>query len=163
MCPIVPTFTCGFDRSNFSLPIAVHPLFGRRVPAIQNKTRSVIRIQLQKLCPQFRRDLLQAGEVELADLALVAVAEAVVLGRSRPRPAMPLRRTSSKSRMRSPARSTDLRKSSTLAGGEAVSMADRTAPKACGIGHRNHCLLMQSAQHITPTSRTKPRHSRLRL
>src|ERR1035438_5637033 len=81
MCPIVPTFTCGFDRSNFSLPIAIHPLFGRQVPAIQNKTRSVIRIQLQKLCPQLRRDLLQASEIELADLALIAIAECVVLGR----------------------------------------------------------------------------------
>src|ERR1039457_6530389 len=79
MCPIVPTFTCGFDRSNFSLPIAVHPLFGRQVPAIQNKTRSVIRIQLQELCPQLGSDLFQAGEVELANLALVAVAEAGVL------------------------------------------------------------------------------------
>jgi hypothetical protein len=23
MCPIVPTFTCGFDRSNFSFAIAI--------------------------------------------------------------------------------------------------------------------------------------------
>src|ERR1035441_8124865 len=69
-----------FDRSNFSLPIAVHPLFGRQVPAIQNKTRSIVRVQLQKLCPQFGRDLFQACEIELADLALVAVAERAVLG-----------------------------------------------------------------------------------
>jgi hypothetical protein len=28
MCPIVPTFTCGFDRSNFSFAIEVRSYVG---------------------------------------------------------------------------------------------------------------------------------------
>ena len=49
--------------------------------------------------------------------------------------------------MRSPRASTDLRKSLTLGRENAVSMAERTRRKCLRIGHRNHCLFMQSAQH----------------
>src|SRR5260370_26478272 len=40
---------------------------------------SVVRVQLEKLLTQLRCDLLQAGEIEFADLALIGVAEAAVL------------------------------------------------------------------------------------
>jgi len=79
MCPIVPMFTCGFDRSNFSLPIAVSSLIGRAEPAVQI-IRSVVGVQLEEFGPNVGGDFFQAGEVEFADLALVAVAEAAVLG-----------------------------------------------------------------------------------
>ena len=81
---------------------------------------------MKNLCPQLRCDLFQAGQVELADLALVAVAQAVILG-GVDAPRMPVRNTSSKSRMRSPARCIDLRKSLTLAAEKAASMAACTA------------------------------------
>src|ERR1035437_5327442 len=84
MCPIVPTFTCGLDRSNFSLPIVSSSLSSRSMPAIQNQTRSVVGVQLIKTRPQFGCDLLQAGQVKLANLALVAIAQAAILaGRCR--------------------------------------------------------------------------------
>src|SRR5438309_8034447 len=81
MCPIVPMFTCGLDRSNFSLPIAVHPLQLRRAcRLIQNLVRSVVRVQLEELRAQIGRNLLQRRKVELADLTLVARSQLVVLG-----------------------------------------------------------------------------------
>src|SRR5262249_23500362 len=37
MCPIVPTFTCGFDRSNFSFAIALRSVcHGAEAPSPQN-------------------------------------------------------------------------------------------------------------------------------
>src|SRR5258708_36400117 len=82
-------FTCGFDRSNFSLPMTARLLVlagvstggsGQYFVKLNLGRISVIRVQLEEPLPQFRDDLLQAGEVELANLALVAIAEATVLG-----------------------------------------------------------------------------------
>src|SRR5712691_7834741 len=85
ICPIVPMFTCGFDRSNFSLPMTARLLvlagactgfseyFKRKLnfaePTLRYRVGSVVRVQLEKLLPQLRRYLFQAGEIELADLA----------------------------------------------------------------------------------------------
>jgi len=45
MCPIVPTFTCGFDRSNFSFAIALLLIFGAAfIPP--NSCRTTYRVLL---------------------------------------------------------------------------------------------------------------------
>src|SRR5271168_2511415 len=91
MCPIVPMFTCGFDRSNFSLPMTARLLvLAGACTGVQvntsNETKlvgSVVRVQLEELLSQLRRDALETGEIEFANLALVGVAEPAVLRRGR--------------------------------------------------------------------------------
>src|SRR5690242_13887567 len=63
MCPIVPTFTCGLLRSNFSFAMIASKSLELRV---------ILR-------PQCRRDLFDLRQVELANLALIARRHRVVL------------------------------------------------------------------------------------
>src|SRR3954462_1785744 len=63
MCPIVPTFTCGLLRSNFSF--AIFPSSSGYDCGLR------VLIYLRKLQPQLRRDLFELREVHLAHLALV--------------------------------------------------------------------------------------------
>src|ERR1700722_20886067 len=88
MCPIVPMFTCGFDRSNFSLPMTLSsPRVGRRMHRGSgeyfkrklNLLVSVVRVQLEKLLSQLRHNPLQASKIQLGNLPLIGVAEPAVL------------------------------------------------------------------------------------
>src|SRR5438876_8830648 len=67
MCPIVPTFTCGLLRSNFSFAISPQPFAddcGLRVL-----------IKFRELLPRLRRHFFQLGQIHLAYLALVGDGE----------------------------------------------------------------------------------------
>src|ERR1700733_15186809 len=88
-------FTCGFDRSNFSLPMTARLLVLAGACRVQVNTstklnfagtkpdRSVVRVQLKKPLAQLWGDTLQAGEIELANLALIGVAQPMIFSSSR--------------------------------------------------------------------------------
>src|SRR3954470_23271023 len=67
MCPIVPTFTCGFVRSNFSFAMS----FPYSFSLFKLMIALCVAINLLVLVPQSRIHLLQSREIELAQLALV--------------------------------------------------------------------------------------------
>src|SRR4051812_33919572 len=87
MCPIVPTFTCGFDRSNFSFAISLPSL--QRLTAqtrladalsqtAANIETSVVGVNLQVLRPQLGSDMLHRCEIQLANLAAIEIAQPFV-------------------------------------------------------------------------------------
>src|ERR1035437_9224688 len=157
MCPIVPTFTCGLDRSNFSLPIVSSSLSSRSMPAIQNQTRSVVGVQLIKTRPQFGCDLLQAGQVELADLALVAIAQAAILaGRCRTQQAFAEYQFEVADAQ--PSSLNRLQKLLDPGWGKRTLNGCPDRAERLRIGHRDQCLFMQSAQPVTPASRPFNNH-----
>ncbi len=92
---------------------------------------SVVRVQLEKLLPQLGCNLLQAGEVQFANLALVGVAQLAILS-CRRRSQVAMAENVSKSRMRSFERSNDFRKSATRLDEKEPSTAAFTALKVSG-------------------------------
>src|ERR1700710_1008405 len=68
-------FTCGLDRSNFSFAIALSvflcwPTIRRQVSS--QLPNSVVRVQSEEPTPKLRSDSLQAGEIQLTNLSLIA-------------------------------------------------------------------------------------------
>ncbi len=81
MCPIVPTFTCGFERSNFSFAIAISILPFARFHSLQNpgvrsvilkqRPTSIVRVYLQIPLPKLFRHALHQPQIPLARQRLV--------------------------------------------------------------------------------------------
>src|SRR5208283_2137060 len=113
--------------------------------------QSIICVQLAKLCPQLRCDTLQTGEVELADLAPVAVAQPPVLRfRAQNACAQHLLEVADAQP------GTLDRPQKLLQPGRGEGRLDGGMDRAIvlGIRHRNHSLLAQCGQLITPASKT---------
>src|ERR1039458_748106 len=77
MCPIVPTFTCGFERSNFSLPMPLYPFrqtFSCR-PGIADREKAhfalVVGVNLEITLPQLQCHGFNQLQITLAGQRLV--------------------------------------------------------------------------------------------
>src|SRR5215467_2738595 len=75
MCPIVPTLTCGFVRSNFSFAIA-SPQTLMELPRLQSV--SVIAINFSVLLAHLRIDLFDPLQVKLAHQGLIRKRERLI-------------------------------------------------------------------------------------
>src|ERR1700728_2402656 len=73
MCPIVPTFTCGLDRSNFSFAMAFPP--PTDMDESQSRLRSITGVEPKELLADLGGDALHLAQVMFANLAAVGIAE----------------------------------------------------------------------------------------